>query len=118
MPRNIVIAVDAKERTLDALALGHRVADATAAPVVLVTVFAHHPLRDSEDPELVSTRTDARETLMELARAEGLEHAVMQEDLGELGVGEVLVDVDVLDVHVLADGVGCACRALLERVVE
>ena len=50
-------------------------ADATAAPVVLVTVFAHHPLRDSEDPELVSTRTDARETLMELARAEGLEHA-------------------------------------------
>ena len=75
MSKTIVIAVDAKQRTLDALALGHRVADATAAPAVLVTVFAHHPLRDREDPELVSARADARETLLELARAEGLEHA-------------------------------------------
>ena len=31
------------------------------------------------------------------------EHAVVQEDLGELGVGEVLVHIDVLGVHVLAD---------------
>ena len=75
MPKNIVIAVDAKERTLDALALGHRVADATGAPAVLVTVFAHDPLRDPMDPELVSARTDARDTLLELARAEGLENA-------------------------------------------
>ena len=42
---------------------------------MLVTVFAHHPLRDAEDPELVSARTEARETLLELARAEGLELA-------------------------------------------
>lgn len=75
MPKDIVIAVDAKERTLDALALGHRVADATGAPAVLVTVFAHRPLQDPEDPELVSLRAEARDTLLELARAERLENA-------------------------------------------
>lgn len=75
MPKNLIIAVDAKERTLDALALGHRFADATGAPAVLVTVFAHHPLHDPDDPELISLRADARETLLELARAEGLEIA-------------------------------------------
>ena len=75
MARNIVIAVDAKERTLDAVALGHRFADATGAPAVLVTVFGHHPLHDPEDPELVELRAQARETLLELARAEGLELA-------------------------------------------
>jgi nucleotide-binding universal stress UspA family protein len=75
VPKNIVIAVDAKERTLDALALGHRVANTTGAPAVLVTVFAHHPLHALEDPELARVRADARETLLELARAEGLENA-------------------------------------------
>ena len=73
--KNIVISVDAKQRTLDPLALGHRLADATGAPAVLVTVFAHHPLHDPEDPELISVRADARETLLELARADGLEIA-------------------------------------------
>lgn len=75
MARNIVIAVDAKARTLDAVALGHRFADATGAPAVLVTVFGHHPLHDPDDPELVELRAQARETLLELARAEGLELA-------------------------------------------
>ena len=72
MSRNIVIAVDAKERTLDALALGHRLSEVTGAPAVLVTVFAHHPLHDPADPELARVRGDARDTLPELARAEGL----------------------------------------------
>ena len=75
VPRNIVIAVDAKERTLDAIALGHRFADATGAPAVLVTVFGHHPLHDPDDPELVALRAQARATLLELAAAEGLELA-------------------------------------------
>jgi nucleotide-binding universal stress UspA family protein len=75
VPRNIVIAVDAKERTLDAVALGHRLADATGAPAVLVSVFAHHPLHDPDDPELVELRAQARGTLLELAAAEGLELA-------------------------------------------
>lgn len=75
VPRSIVIAVDADERTLDALALGHRLADATGAPAVLVTVFAHHPLHDPADPELVRVRAEARESLLELAGAEGLDVA-------------------------------------------
>ncbi len=75
MPRNIVIAVDAKEPTLDALALGHRLNEATGAPAVLVTVFAHHPLHDPEHPELARVREEARDTLLELAHAEGLESA-------------------------------------------
>jgi hypothetical protein len=50
--KNIVIAVDAKQQTLDALALalGHGLADATGAPAVLVTVFAYHPLDDAAAP--------------------------------------------------------------------
>ena len=46
------------------------------------------------------------------------QHPVMQEDLGELGVREVLADVDVLRVDVPADGFVDAGRALLERRVE
>ena len=40
------------------------------------------------------------------------QHAVVEEDLGDLGVGEVGADVDVLGVHVLADGLdrGSASR--------
>lgn len=75
MTRSIVIAVDADERTLDALALGHRLADATGAPAILVTVFAHHPLQEPADPELVRVRAEARESLLELARADDLEVA-------------------------------------------
>ena len=36
------------------------------------------------------------------------QHAVVEEDLGDLGVGEVGADVDVLGVHVLADGLDAA----------
>ena len=75
MTRSIVIAVDADERTLDALALGHRLADATGAPAVLLSVFAHHPLHDPADPELVRVRAEARDSLLELASADGLEVA-------------------------------------------
>jgi nucleotide-binding universal stress UspA family protein len=74
VPKKIVIAVDAKERTLDSLALGHRIADATGAPAEVVTVFPHHPLAAAEDPELVGVRAEARDTLLELAGAQGLEH--------------------------------------------
>ena len=46
------------------------------------------------------------------------EHAVVQEDLGDLHVGVVRVDVDVLGVHVLPDRLDPAGLALLERLVE
>lgn len=89
MPKNLIIAVDAKERTLDALALGHRLADATGAPAVLVTVFAHHPLHDPDDPGLISLRADARETLLELARAEDLEVAAARVIPGNFAAREL-----------------------------
>lgn len=89
MPRNIVIAVDASQRTLDALALGHRLADATGAPAVLVTVFGHHPLHAPEDPELVGVRDEARDTLLELARADGLENAAARVIPGNFAAREL-----------------------------
>jgi hypothetical protein len=46
------------------------------------------------------------------------QHAVVQEDLGDAEVGEVLIDVDVLRVHVAADRLGPALLALLERLVQ
>jgi nucleotide-binding universal stress UspA family protein len=87
--KNIVIAVDAKQRTLDALALGHRLADATGAPAVLVTVFAYFPLDDADSPELVGLRADARETLLELAGAEGLEVADAEVIAGNFAAREL-----------------------------
>jgi nucleotide-binding universal stress UspA family protein len=87
--KNIVIAVDAKQRTRDALALGHRLADATAAPAVLVTVFPYFPLDDADSPELVSLRGDARDTLLELAGAEGLEVADAEVIAGNFAAREL-----------------------------
>ena len=81
MARNIVIAVDTKERTLDALALGRVLTDATRAPAVLVTVFPYLPLDDPLLPELTAVRDEARATLLELGASEG---------------------VDVADAHVIA----------------
>ena len=89
MAKNIVIAVDAKQRTLDALALGHRLADATGAPAVLVTVFAYHPLDDADSPELISLRADARDTLLELADAEGLDVADAEVIAGNFAAREL-----------------------------
>jgi nucleotide-binding universal stress UspA family protein len=87
--KNIVIAVDAKARTLDALALGHRLAQATGAPAVLVTVFAYHPLADPESPELAEVRDESRATLLELADAEGLEIADAQVIAGNFAAREL-----------------------------
>ena len=68
-----MIAVDTEERTLDALALGRLMAEATGAPVVLLTVFPHFPLRDAGASEMTRVRDEARSTLLELARSEGLD---------------------------------------------
>jgi GNAT superfamily N-acetyltransferase len=44
--------------------------------------------------------------------------AVVEEDLGDLGVGEVGADVDVLGVHPVAHGLELAAGTLLERALE
>ena len=45
MSKQIVIAVDMEERTLDALALGRRLTRSTGAPATVVSVFSDPPRR-------------------------------------------------------------------------
>ena len=79
MPKNIVIAIDTDERTLDALALGRLLAEATGGPARLVTVFPYAPLfASADDPELVRLRDEAAETLSALASECGFEHATAE----------------------------------------
>ena len=115
MAKNIVIAVDAKERTLDALALGHRLADATGAPAVLVTVFPYHPLDDAGSPELVSLREEARDTLLELAGAEGLEVADAEVIAGNFAARELQRVTERPDTGVIV--VGSTTRGPVGRLL-
>jgi nucleotide-binding universal stress UspA family protein len=68
----IVIAVDASERSLDALALGRLVADSTSAPVLLMSVFPYDPLADPADDSYIRAREEARSILVELGEEAGL----------------------------------------------
>lgn len=70
--RSIVVAVDASERSLDALALGRLLADSTAAPVVLMSVFPYDPLSDPADDSYTRAREEARSILVELGEKAGL----------------------------------------------
>jgi nucleotide-binding universal stress UspA family protein len=76
--RSIVIAVDATERTLDALALGKLLADATDTPVVLFSVFPYDPLEDPAGEDLSRVREEARAILLELAESAAVEVADVQ----------------------------------------
>jgi len=89
LAKNIIIAVDAEERTLDALALGRVLSSVTNAPAVLVTVFAYHPLSEPDSPELAELRDEARSTLLELADAEGLEPAEARVVAGNVAAREL-----------------------------
>jgi nucleotide-binding universal stress UspA family protein len=71
-PHRIVIAVDASERSLDALALGRLLADSTAAPVVVMSVFPYDPLADPADDMYTRAREEARSILVELGEEAGL----------------------------------------------
>jgi nucleotide-binding universal stress UspA family protein len=75
MGKSIVIAVDATDRSLDALALGKLLAGASQAPVVLVSIFPYHPLDDPAGEDLSRLREEAHEILRELAEAAGVEVA-------------------------------------------
>ena len=79
MPKNIVIAIDTQERTLDALALGRLLAETTGVPARLVTVFPYAQLfARADDPELVRLREESAETLSALGREVGFEHATAE----------------------------------------
>jgi nucleotide-binding universal stress UspA family protein len=73
--RNVVIAVDATQRSLDPLALGKVLADCSGAPVVLRSVFPYHPLADPTGEELRGVRDEAREILLQLGEEAGVEVA-------------------------------------------
>jgi nucleotide-binding universal stress UspA family protein len=70
--KRIVIAVDATERSLDALALGKLLGNATGAPLGLVSVFPYDPLKSPEGEELAGVRAEARAILDELADQAGM----------------------------------------------
>ena len=67
MGKRIAIAVDAGQRTLDALALGRLLAESTGVHAMVVSVFPYVPLADPGDAQLVRVRDDARRILSELA---------------------------------------------------
>lgn len=73
MSKRIVIAVDATDRSLDALALGRLLADASGASVALVSVFPYHPLEDPTGSEPRRVREEGRGILLELGDSAGLE---------------------------------------------
>jgi nucleotide-binding universal stress UspA family protein len=79
MPKTIVVAIDTQERTLDALALGRLLAEATGVPARLVTVFPYAPLfARADDPALATLREESAETLSALGRQVGFEHATSE----------------------------------------
>lgn len=115
MAKNIIIAVDAKERTLDALALGRLLAEATTSSAVLVTVFAHHPLGDPDSPELAELRDEARATLQELADAEGLQLAEARVIAGNFAARELQHVTERPDAGVIV--VGSTTRGAVGRLL-
>lgn len=72
--KHIVISVDTYERTVDALALGRLLAEATTAPVALVSVVPHSPL-GPEDPEVVAMLEESAVALSRMAADAGLADA-------------------------------------------
>ena len=67
--RKIVIALDPSKSPLDPLSLGDKLARRMDLPVVLVSVFVHHPLLAGPETEAqVAVRAGAHEDLLELGR--------------------------------------------------
>ncbi len=115
MARNIVIAVDTKERTLDALALGRVLTEATRAPAVLVTVFPYIPLDDPLLPELTAVRDEARATLLELGASEGLEVAEAHVVAGNFAARELQHMTEAPDTGLIV--VGSTTRGPIGRLL-
>ena len=115
MARNIVIAVDTKERTLDALALGRVLTDATRAPAVLVTVFPYLPLDDPLLPELTAVRDEARATLLELGASEGVDVADAHVIAGNFAARELQHTTEAPDTGLIV--VGSTTRGPIGRLL-
>jgi nucleotide-binding universal stress UspA family protein len=67
--RHIVVAIDPSKRPLDPLHLGGELARRLELPVLLVTVFIHHPLVTGAETEgQLEARAAAQRDLLELGR--------------------------------------------------
>ena len=67
--KRIIIALDPSKRPMDPLRLGGRLARRLELPVVLVTVFVHHPLLSGAETEgQRDARAAAQQNLLELGR--------------------------------------------------
>lgn len=115
LAKNIIIAVDAKERTLDALALGGLLAEATRAPAALLTVFAYDPFSDPDSTELREVRDEAHTTLVELAEAEGLHDAEARVVAGNFAARELQHATEHPDAGVIV--VGSTTRGVVGRLL-
>ena len=82
--KRIIAAVDATERTLDALELAKLLSQTTGAPVDLVSVFPYLPLADPSGEDLTEVREEARTILRDLANTSGLEAANVEVIPGNL----------------------------------
>lgn len=87
--KSIVIALDASERSLDALTLGRLLVDSTAAPVVLMSVFPVDPLADPDEVHYTRAREEARTILLELGEEAGLPAPTAQVIAGNFAAREL-----------------------------
>ena len=78
MAKRVVIAVDTEERTLDALALGRRLAESVGAPATVLSVVPYVPMLDPGGEELRRLHEDGRARLAGLARQMGLGDATAE----------------------------------------
>jgi nucleotide-binding universal stress UspA family protein len=87
--KHVVTAVDATERSLDSLALGKLLVEATGAAVDVVSVFPYLPLADPSAEELTRLREEGAAILRELAEASGLPTADVHVIPGNLAAREL-----------------------------
>ena len=111
--RTILIAVDAGERTLDAVRLGERIARVSGLPVTLATAFSPVLLQGEAEAEL---REEARQTLLELGGTmEGVEIADARV-VEALSPARALQDLSE-DAHAAVVVIGSTQRGTVGRVV-
>ena len=89
MAENIVVAVDARERTLDALVLGRLFTEATEARAVLVTVLPYNPLDDLDSPGMTAAVAEARAAVLAVGESEGVDVAEVQVIPGNFAAREL-----------------------------
>jgi nucleotide-binding universal stress UspA family protein len=87
--KQIVIAVDMEERTLDALALGRLLSEFTGAPPAVVSVVSYLPLLDPGGRDLARLLEEWRRELAELAREAGLGEATVEPVPGNFAAREL-----------------------------